>query len=52
MQQSEAEVQGEAGGDREGRKIQGMYPDEDAGQYSIHCSKLPTTRPLALRLLY
>ena len=32
--------------------LQGVYPDEDTGQYSIHCSKLPTTRPVPLSLWY
>ena len=41
-------------GDSERGKFQGMYPREDTSQYTvrIHCSKLPTTRPLPLRLFY
>ena len=37
-------------GDREGGKLPGMYSNEDIGQSTIHCTKLPTTRPLRLRL--
>ena len=38
MQRSEGEVQEGAGrkGDREGGKLQGMYPDEDNGQYTVY----------------
>ena len=40
-------------GDREGGKLQGMYPDEDTGQYTVYIAqKLPTKRPLSLRLWY
>ena len=36
-------------GDREGGKLPGMYPNEDTEQSTMHCTKLPTTRPLRLR---
>ena len=41
MQRSEGEVQGGAGeeGDREGVKLQGMYPDEDTGQHAVYIAQ-------------
>ena len=42
-------------GDKEGRKLQGRYPEEDTGQYTLYSSeptKQHTTRPLPLRLWY
>ena len=48
VQRSEGEVQQGAGrkGVREGVKLQGMYPDEDTGQYTL----LKTTHNAALAL--
>ena len=45
------------GGAREigGGKLQGKYPEEDTGQYTLYsreCTKQHTTRPLPLRLWY
>ena len=43
------------GGEWEGGKLQGMYTEEDTGQYtvySIQCTKQPTTLPMPLRLWY
>ena len=41
--------------DKEGSKLQGRYPEEDTGQYTLYSSertKQHTTRPLPLRLWY
>ena len=40
-------------GDREGGNLQGRYPEEDTGQYTLYSresTKQHTTRPLPLRL--
>ena len=42
-------------GDKEGGKLQGRYPEEDTGLYTLYSSertKQHTTRPLPLRLWY
>ena len=42
-------------GDREGGKLQGRYPEEDTGQYTLYSrerTKQHTMRPLPLRLWY
>ena len=38
-------------GDREGGKLQGRYPEEDTGQYTVYSAQ-HKTRPLPLRLWY
>ena len=42
-------------GDREGGKLQGKFPEEDTGQYTVYSrerTKQHTKRPLLLRLWY
>ena len=48
-------VGGGAKGEREGGNLQGRYPEEDTGQYTLYSrerTKQHTTRPLPLRLWY
>ena len=56
-QRSEGEEKGRSVGGREigGGKLQGKYPEEDTGQYTLYSrerTKQHTTRPLPLRLWY
>ena len=56
-QRSEGKEKGRSVGGREigGGKLQGKYPEEDTGQYTLYSrerTKQHTTRPLPLRLWY
>ena len=52
MQRSEGEVQVVAGeGDREGGKLQGMYPDDGTGQYKYTLLKPTHNAALAIETL-